>query len=52
MAKFNINAMFTNGSDELNVYSTSIDEDSDSIKIITNIRSKEKCRHNLYWQRS
>ena len=38
MAKFNINAMFTNGSDELNLYSTSIDEDSDSIKIITNIR--------------
>ena len=38
MAKFNINAMFTNGSDELNLYSTSIDEDSDSIKIITNMR--------------
>ena len=38
MAKFNINAMFTNGSDELNLYSTSIDEDSDSIKIITNVR--------------
>ena len=38
MAKFNINAMFTNGSDKLNLYSTSIDEDSDSIKIITNVR--------------
>ena len=38
MASFNINAMFTNGSDELNLYSISIDEDSDSIKIITNIR--------------
>ena len=38
MAKFNINAMFTNGSDEFNLYSTSIDEDSDSIKIITNVR--------------
>ena len=38
MAKFNINAMFTNGSDELNLYSTSIDEDSDSITIITNVR--------------
>lgn len=38
MAKFNINAMFTNGSDELNLYSTSIDEDSDSIKIITDVR--------------
>lgn len=38
MAKFNINAMFTNGSNELNLYSTSIDEDSDSIKIITNVR--------------
>ena len=38
MASYNINAMFTNGSDELNLYSTSIDEDSDSIKIITNVR--------------
>ena len=38
MASFNINAMFTNGSDELNLYSISIDEDSDSIQIITNIR--------------
>ena len=38
MAKFNINATFTNGSSELNLYSTSIDEDSDNIKIITNVR--------------
>lgn len=38
MASFNINAIFTNGSDELNLYSISIDEDSDSIKIITNVR--------------
>ena len=38
MAKFNINAMFTNGSDELNLHSISIDEDSDSITIITNVR--------------
>lgn len=38
MASYNINAMFTNGSDELNLYSISIDEDSDSIKIITNVR--------------
>lgn len=38
MASYNINVMFTNGSDELNLYSISIDEDSDSIKIITNVR--------------
>ena len=38
MASFNINAMFTNGSDELNLYSINIDEDLDSIQIITNIR--------------
>lgn len=38
MASCNINAIFTNGSDELNLYSISIDEDSDSIKIITNVR--------------
>lgn len=38
MASFNINAIFINGSDELNLYSTSIDEDSDSIKIITDVR--------------
>ena len=38
MASFNINAIFINGSDELNLHSISIDEDSDSIKINTNIR--------------
>ena len=39
MAKFNINAMFKNDvGEELNLYSISIDEDSDSIKINTNIR--------------
>ena len=38
MASFNINAIFINGSDELNLHSISIDEDSDSIKIVTNIR--------------
>ena len=38
MASFNINAIFINGSDELNLHSISIDEDSDSIKVVTNIR--------------
>lgn len=38
MASFNINAIFINDSDELNLHSISIDEDSDSIKIITNVR--------------
>ena len=38
MASFNINAIFKDGSDELNLYSINIDEDSDSIKINTNIR--------------
>lgn len=38
MASFNINTIFINGSDELNLYSIIIDEDSDSIKIVTNIR--------------
>ena len=38
MTSFNINAIFINGSDELNLHSISIDEDSDSIKIVTNIR--------------
>ena len=38
MASSNINVIFKDGSDELNLYSTSIDEDSDSITIITNVR--------------
>lgn len=39
MASFNINAMFKNDvGEELNLYSISIDEDSDSINIITNVR--------------
>lgn len=38
MASFNINAIFKDGSNELNLYSINIDEDSDSIKIITNVR--------------
>lgn len=38
MANFNINAIFKDDSDELNLYSINIDEDSDSIKINTNIR--------------
>ena len=39
MASININATFTNDvGEELNLYSISIDEDSDSIKINTNIR--------------
>ena len=39
MASININAMFINDvGEELNLYSISIDEDSDSIKINTNIR--------------
>ena len=39
MASYNINAIFRDNSDvELNLYSISIDEDSDSIKIITNVR--------------
>ncbi len=39
MASININAMFTNDvGEELNLYSISIDEDSDSIRINTNIR--------------
>ena len=38
MASFNINAIFRdNSGEELNLYSISIDEDSDSIKINTNI---------------
>ena len=39
MAGYNINVIFKDDFDEeLNLYSISIDEDSDSIKIITNIR--------------
>lgn len=38
MTSFNINTIFKNDSDELNLYSVNIDEDSDSIKIITNVR--------------
>ena len=38
MTNYNINAIFKDGSDEFNLYSISIDEDSDSIKIITNVR--------------
>lgn len=39
MASININAMFINDvGEELNLYSISIDEDSDSIKINTNVR--------------
>lgn len=39
MASYNINAIFKDNSDtELNLYSISIDEDSDSIKIITDVR--------------
>lgn len=38
MTKFNINAIFKDSSDEFNLYSISIDEDSDSIKIVTNVR--------------
>ena len=38
MASFNINTIFKNDSDELNLYSVNIDEDSDSIKIVTNVR--------------
>ena len=38
MASININAIFKDGSDELNLYSISIDENSDSIEIITNVR--------------
>ena len=38
MASYNINAIFKDGSDELNLYSISIDENSDSIEIITNVR--------------
>ena len=39
MASFNINAIFRdNSGEELNLYSISIDEDSDSIEINTNIR--------------
>lgn len=38
MASFNINAIFTDGSNELNLYSINIDEDSNSIKIITDVR--------------
>ena len=39
MASFNINAIFRdNSGEELNLYSISIDEDSDSIKINTTIR--------------
>ena len=39
MESCNINAIFKdNSSEELDLYSISIDEDSDSIKIITNIR--------------
>ena len=38
MSSFDINAIFKDSSDEFNLYSISIDEDSDSIKIITNVR--------------
>lgn len=39
MASFNINVIFKDDFDEeLNLHSISIDEDSDSIKIVTNIR--------------
>lgn len=38
MASYNINTIFKDGSDELNLYSISIDENSDSIEIITNVR--------------
>ena len=39
MANFNISAIFNdNSGTELNLYSISIDEDSDSIKIITDVR--------------
>ena len=38
MASFDINAIFKHSSDEFNLYSVSIDEDLDSIKVITNIR--------------
>ena len=39
MASYNINAIFKdNSGTELNLYSISIDEDSDSIKIITDVR--------------
>ena len=38
MVGFHINAMFKDGSDEFNLYSISVDEDSDSINVNTNIR--------------
>ena len=38
MTSFDINAIFKDSSDEFNLYSVSIDEDLDSIKINTNIR--------------
>ena len=39
MASYNIKAIFRdNSGEELNLYSISIDENSDSIKIITNVR--------------
>ena len=38
MASFNINVRFTDGSDGFNLYSIGIDENSDSIEIITNVR--------------
>lgn len=39
MSSYNIKAIFRdNSGEELNLYSISIDEDSDSIKIITNVR--------------
>ena len=38
MSNFDINAIFKDSSDEFNLYSINIDEDSDSIKINTNIR--------------
>ena len=47
MASFNINSIFKDGSDELNLYSINIDEDSDSIKIITNIRQPALKRGNV-----
>ena len=48
MASININAMFTNDvGEELNLYSVSIDEDSDSIKINTNIRQPALKRGNV-----
>ena len=38
MASYNINVRFIDGSDGFNLYSICIDENSDSIEIITNVR--------------